>query len=293
VTTEAVFGLIVALAVLVMLLAMSVRIVPEYERGVIFRLGRIIGAKGPGLFFLIPIVDRMVRVSLRTTTMDIPPQDVITKDNVTVKVNAVAYFNVVDPNKSVIAIENYVYGTSQVAQTTLRSMLGQVDLDELLGKREEINQRLKQIIDDLTNPWGVKVTLVEVKDVELPETMRRAMARQAEAERDRRAKVIHAHGEFEAAETLGNAAVILERHPAAMQLRVLSTMIEVAGERNSTLIFPIPVELMRLVDMVTARLGDTTRPSRADNGPGEPREPQLAAQDVGRGAGRDRTVGQE
>jgi regulator of protease activity HflC (stomatin/prohibitin superfamily) len=231
-----------------LLLSASIRIVREYERGVIFRLGRVIAAKGPGLFFIIPIVDRMVRVSLRTVTMDIPPQDVITKDNVTVRVNAVTYFNVVDPVRSVVAIENHIEGTSQIAQTTLRSILGQVDLDELLIKREEINQRLQQIIDDVTNPWGVKVTLVEVKDVELPETMRRAMARQAESERDRRAKVIHALGEFEAAENLGRAAQILDVHPAAMQLRVLSTMSEVASERNSTLIFPLPIELLRLVD---------------------------------------------
>jgi hypothetical protein len=185
-------GLAVAVAVLLVLVAMSVRIVNEYERGVIFRLGRVIGAKGPGLFFIIPVVDRMVKVSLRTVTMDIPPQDVITRDNVTVRVNAVTYFNVVDPVRSVVAIENYLFGTSQVAQTTLRSILGQVDLDELLIKRDDINQRLQKIIDQLTDAWGVKVTLVEVKDVELPETMRRAMASQAEAERDRRAKVIHA-----------------------------------------------------------------------------------------------------
>jgi regulator of protease activity HflC (stomatin/prohibitin superfamily) len=241
-------GLILALAVLLLLLAMSVRIVNEYERGVIFRLGRVIGAKGPGLFFIIPVVDRMVKVSLRTVTMDIPPQDVITRDNVTVKVNAVTYFNVVDPVRSVVAIENYLFGTSQVAQTTLRSILGQVDLDELLVKRDDINQRLQQIIDQLTDAWGVKVTLVEVKDVELPETMRRAMASQAEAERDRRAKVIHALGEREAAGALGEAAVVLEDHPAAMQLRVLSTMAEVSAERNSTLIFPLPIELFRLVD---------------------------------------------
>jgi regulator of protease activity HflC (stomatin/prohibitin superfamily) len=241
-------GLALALVVLLVLLTMSVRIVNEYERGVIFRLGRVIGAKGPGLFFIIPVVDRMVKVSLRTVTMDIPPQDVITRDNVTVRVNAVTYFNVVDPVRSVIAIENYLFGTSQVAQTTLRSILGQVDLDELLINRDEINQRLQQIIDELTDTWGVKVTLVEVKDVELPETMRRAMARQAEAERDRRAKVIHALGEREAAGTLGEAAVVLEDHPAAMQLRVLSTMAEVSAERNSTLIFPLPIELFRLVD---------------------------------------------
>jgi regulator of protease activity HflC (stomatin/prohibitin superfamily) len=245
-------GLVVALAVLLLLLAMSVRIVNEYERGVIFRLGRVIGAKGPGLFFIIPIVDRMVKVSLRTVTMDIPPQDVITRDNVTVKVNAVTYFNVVDPVRSVIAIEDYIFGTSQVAQTTLRSILGQVDLDELLIKRDDINQRLQQIIDQLTDAWGIKVTLVEVKDVELPDTMRRAMAAQAEAERDRRAKVIHALGEKESAATLGEAAVVLEAHPAAMQLRVLSTMAEVSAERNSTLIFPLPIELMRLVDTLRA-----------------------------------------
>jgi regulator of protease activity HflC (stomatin/prohibitin superfamily) len=241
-------GLILALAVLLLLLVMSVRIVNEYERGVIFRLGRVIGAKGPGLFFIIPVVDRMVKVSLRTVTMDIPPQDVITRDNVTVRVNAVTYFNVVDPVRSVVAIENYIFGTSQVAQTTLRSILGQVDLDELLVKRDDINQRLQQIIDQLTDAWGIKVTLVEVKDVELPETMRRAMAAQAEAERGRRAKVTHALGEKEAAATLGEAAVVLEDHPAAMQLRVLSTMAEVSAERNSTLIFPLPIEVLRLVD---------------------------------------------
>ena len=248
------FGWVVAALVLLILLWASVRIVPEYERGVIFRLGRVIGAKGPGLFFLIPIVDRMVRVSLRTLTMDIPPQDVITKDNVTVRVNAVAYFHVVDPVRSVVAIENHIIGTSQIAQTTLRSILGQVELDELLTKRDEINQRLQQIVDEVTDPWGVKVTHVEIKDVELPETMRRAMAKQAEAERERRAKVIHALGEFEAVADLGRAAEVLEAHPAAMPLRVLATMAEVATERNSTLIFPLPIELMRLVDAVRTKL---------------------------------------
>ncbi|GGM49850.1 membrane protein [Longimycelium tulufanense] len=246
--------LIVSLAVLLMLFWASVRVVPEYERGVIFRLGRVIAAKGPGLFFIIPIVDRMVRVSLRTVTMDIPPQDVITRDNVTVKVNAVTYFNVVDPVRSVIAIEDHVVGTSQIAQTTLRSILGRAQLDELLVNREEINQQLQQIIDDATNPWGVKVSHVEVKHVELPDAMRRAMARQAEAERERRAKVIHAKGEQEAAETLSQAAVVLERHPAALQLRVLSTMTEIAAERTSTLIFPLPMELLRLADTLQQRL---------------------------------------
>lgn len=246
--TDTVFGIVVAIAVAAALFAASVRVVPEYERGVIFRLGRVIGAKGPGLFFLIPIVDRMVRVSLRTITMEVPRQDVITRDNVTISVNAVTYFNVMDPVRSVVAIENHVNGTAQIAQTTLRSVLGQTSLDELLTKRDEINQRLQQVIDQLTTPWGVKVTVVEVKHVELPESMRRAMAKQAEAERERRAKVIHALGESEAAQKLADAAEILEVHPAAMQLRILATMAEVSTERNSTLIFPLPIEILRLVD---------------------------------------------
>jgi len=251
--SDATVGILIAVAVALAIFIAAVRIAKEYERGVIFRLGRVIGAKGPGLFFIIPIVDRMVRVTLRTTTMDIPPQDIITRDNVTVRVNAVAYFNVVDPVRSVIAIENYIFGTGQVAQTTLRSIIGQADLDDLLVKRDDINQRLQQIIDGLTDPWGVKVTLVEVKDVELPDGMRRAMARQAESERERRAKVIHAKGEREAATELGQAAAILEAHPAALQLRVLSTMTEVAAEKNSTLIFPLPVEVLRWVERATGR----------------------------------------
>jgi regulator of protease activity HflC (stomatin/prohibitin superfamily) len=198
-----------------------------------------------------------VRVGLRTVTADIPPQDVITRDNVTVRVNGVCYFNVVDPVKAVITIDDYLYGTRQVAQTTLRNILGQTDLDDVLVERDKINARLQQIIDQLTNPWGIKVTLVEVKDVELPEQMRRAMARQAEAERDRRAKVIHATGELEAAETLGQASEILERHPAAMQLRVLSTMIEVAAERNSTLIFPLPMEMLRFFETATSAMANS------------------------------------
>jgi regulator of protease activity HflC (stomatin/prohibitin superfamily) len=268
VSIDLLIGIGVAALAALILLSASVRIVREYERGVIFRLGRVIAAKGPGLFFIIPVVDRMVKVSLRTVTMDIPPQDVITRDNVTVRVNAVTYFNVVDPVRSVVAIENYLFGTSQVAQTTLRSTVGQVHLDELLVNRDEINQRLQRIIDQLTDAWGVKVTLVEVKDVELPETMRRAMASQAEAERDRRAKVIHALGEREAAEALGEAAVVLEEHPAAMQLRVLSTMAEVSAERNSTLIFPLPIELMRLVDTLR---GNGQPPVRPRPGEGEQR----------------------
>ena len=251
--SEAVLGGIgLAVIVAVVVLAAAVRIVNEYERGVIFRLGRVVGAKGPGLFFIIPLIDRMVKVTLQTVTYDIPPQDVITKDNVTVRVNAVTYFQVVDPVRSVIAIQNYMYATSQVAQTTLRSVLGQVDLDDLLVNRDDINTQLQRIIDGLTDPWGVKVTLVELKDVELPDVMRRAMARQAEAERERRAKVIHAMGESEAAAALAEAARVLEQHPAAMQLRTLSTMAEVASEKNSTLIFPIPIELLRLMD--TARV---------------------------------------
>lgn len=250
------FGIIAAIVVAVLVLFAAVRIVAEYERGVIFRLGRVTGAKGPGLFFIIPIIDKMIKVNLQTATADIPPQDVITKDNVTLRVNAVTYFNVVDPVKAIVAIQSYNYATSQVAQTTLRSILGQVELDDLLAKRDEINQELQEIIDELTNPWGVKVTLVEIKDVELPEGMRRAMGRQAEAERERRSKVIHSLGEKEAAKALGEAAEELERHPAAMQLRLLSTMVEVAAEKNSTLVFPVPVELLRFAESMAAATKD-------------------------------------
>lgn len=245
---DSLFGIGAAVLVALFILVKAVRIVAEYERGVIFRLGRVIGAKGPGLFLIIPIIDKMVKVNLQTVTSDIPPQDVITKDNVTLRVNAVTYFNVVDPVKAIVVIQDYMFATSQVAQTTLRSILGQVELDDLLLKRDEINQKLQQIIDDLTNPWGIKVTLVEIKDVELPEAMRRAMGRQAEAERERRSKVIHAEGELEAAESLGRAAAVLETHPSAMQLRLLSTMVEVSAEKNSTLIFPVPIELLRFID---------------------------------------------
>ena len=248
-TFEALSGYLIAAALLLVLLRAAIRILPEYERGVIFRLGRVVGPpKGPGLILLIPLVDRLQRVSLRTLTMDIPPQDIITRDNVTVRVNAVTYFRVVDPQRAILEIENYIFATSQIAQTTLRSIIGQADLDELLINREEINRRLQQIIDGLTDPWGVKVTLVEVKDVELPDAMRRAMARQAEAERERRAKVIHAIGEQEAAANLAEAARLLEEHPAAMQLRILQTMTEVSAEQNSTLIFPLPMEFLRILD---------------------------------------------
>ena len=223
----------------------AVRIVQEYERGVIFRLGRLVGARGPGLFFIIPIVERMVKVDLRIVTMDVPSQEAITRDNVTVKVNAVIYFRVMDPEASVVKVLDHFLATRQIAQTTLRSVLGQSDLDELLSEREDINQRLQQIIDEQTEPWGVKVSTVEVKDVELPQTMQRAMARQAEAERERRAKVIHADGEFQASAKLADAARVMAAAPNTMQLRFLQTLTEVASERNSTIVFPVPIDLIQ------------------------------------------------
>jgi regulator of protease activity HflC (stomatin/prohibitin superfamily) len=230
---------------LFILAASAVKVLREYERGVIFRLGRLIGAKGPGLFFIIPGIDKMLRISLRTVTMDIPPQDVITRDNVSIKVNAVVYFRVMDPNKAVVEVENYLYATSQLAQTTLRSVVGQADLDELLSQREKINIQLQDILDKHTEPWGIKVSLVETKQVDLPEEMRRAIARQAEAERERRAKVIHAEGEAQAAEKLAEAANVISVNPAAIQLRFLQTLTEVATEKNSTTIFPVPIDLLK------------------------------------------------
>jgi regulator of protease activity HflC (stomatin/prohibitin superfamily) len=226
------------------LLFNMIKILKEYERGVIFRLGRLIGAKGPGLIILIPIIDKMVRVDLRVITYDVPAQDVITKDNVSVKVNAVLYFQVVDPNKAIVSVANFFEATSQIAQTTLRSVLGQQELDDLLANREKINAELQQIIDEQTEPWGVKVSVVEVKNVDLPPEMTRAMAKQAEAERERRSKVIHADGEFQAAEKLSQAARVIARAPNTMQLRFLQTLTEVAAEKNSTLIFPVPIDLM-------------------------------------------------
>ncbi len=235
---------IVVIILGLMLLAMMVRILNEYERGVIFRLGRVLGRpKGPGLILLVPVVDRMQRVSLRTVVMDVPPQDVITKDNVTLKVNAVVYFRVMDPLKAIIQVENYLYATSQLAQTTLRSALGQASLDDLLTERDKINQHLQEILDAQTDPWGVKVSTVEIKHVDLPVEMQRAMAKQAEAERERRAKVIHAEGEYQAAERLKDAANTIAQSPIALQLRFLQTLTEVATEKNSTTIFPVPIDL--------------------------------------------------
>ena len=236
---------IIVLAVII-LVPMSVKIVTEYERGVIFRLGRLIGAKGPGLFFIIPFVDRMVKVDLRVVTMDVPSQEVITKDNVTVRVNAVAYFRVVDPEASVVKVLDHIRATSQISQTTLRNVLGQSELDELLTQREKLNQSLTRIIDEHTDPWGVKVSTVEIKEVELAEQMKRMMAAQAEAERERRAKIIHADGEFQASEKLAQAGEIIAREPVALQLRYLQTLTEVASERNSTLIFPLPIDLISM-----------------------------------------------
>lgn len=236
-------GVLVLVIIGLFILANAVRILREYERGVIFRLGRLMGARGPGLIFLIPIVDRMVRVSLRVVTMDVPAQDVITRDNVSVKVNAVIYFRVMDSNKAIVEVEDFLYATSMISQTTLRSVLGQVELDDLLAKREKINEQLAKIIDDQTEPWGIKVSVVEVKNVDLPENMQRAIARQAEAERERRAKVIHAEGEYQASEKLAAAAEIIGRTPVGIQLRFLSTLAEVATEKNSTIIFPVPIDL--------------------------------------------------
>jgi len=235
----------VVVLILIFILASAIRILREYERGVVFRLGRVIGVKGPGIVLLIPVVDRMVKVSLRVVTEDVPSQDVITRDNVSVKVNAVIYFRVIDPQKAIVEVENYLYATFQLAQTTLRSVLGQVELDDLLASRDKINQQLQRILDEHTDPWGVKVTAVEIKHVDLPEEMRRAMARQAEAERERRAKIISAQGEFQAAQKLSEAAQIIGQFPAAIQLRFLQSLSEVAAENNSTIIFPIPVDLVR------------------------------------------------
>ncbi len=257
-------GAVVVVLVL-MLLSSMIKVVQEYERGVVFRLGRLVGPRGPGLILLIPIIERMVKVDLRVVTMDIPVQEVITRDNVTVRVNAVAYFRVVDPNAAVVNVADFVRATSQISQTTLRSVLGQVELDELLAEREKINQKLQEIIDEQTEPWGVKVSIVEIKDVELPESMQRAMARQAEAEREKRAKIIHAEGELAAASQLAEAAATLLRVPGALQLRFLQTLTEIATERNSTIIFPVPIDLLTpFLEDRRARMTPATQPSADD-----------------------------
>jgi len=252
---------IVVVVFLVIVLFAAVKVVQEYERGVVFRLGRLVGPRGPGLIILIPFIERMTKVDLRTVTMDIPAQEVITRDNVTVRVNAVAYFRVVDPNAATVNVADFIRATSQISQTTLRSVLGQADLDDLLSERDKINIQLQQIIDDQTEPWGIKVSVVEVKDVELPQSMQRAMARQAEAEREKRAKIIHAEGEFQSSQQLAEAAEVINRNPVTIQLRYLQTLGEIGVEKNTTVIFPLPI------DIIDAFIGDRnlrtqTRPSQ-------------------------------
>ncbi|HMB67989.1 MAG TPA: slipin family protein [bacterium] len=238
-------GLGILLFFVLTLVANMVKILREYERGVIFRLGRLTGVRGPGLILLVPFIEKMVKVGLRTIAFDVPPQDIITRDNVSVKVNAVIYFRVVDPNRAIVEVEDYMYATSQLAQTTLRSVLGEAELDQLLSEREEINKSLQDILDRQTDPWGIKVSMVEIKHVDLPQEMQRAMARQAEAERERRAKVITAEGEFQASEKIAQAAAVIGREPAAIQLRFLGTLVEVAAEQNSTIVFPVPIDLLQ------------------------------------------------
>jgi len=237
-------SLLILITLGVMFLASAIKILNEYERGVIFRLGRLIGSKGPGLIILIPLIDKMQKVSLRLVTLDVTPQDIITKDNVSVKVNAVVYFRVMKPEKAIVEVENYLYATSQLAQTTLRSICGEAELDDLLAEREKLNMKLQEILDRQTDPWGIKVTNVEIKHIDLPDEMKRAMAKQAEAERERRAKVIHAEGEFQAAAKLADASQIMQ-NPIALQLRYLQTLTEIAAEKNSTTIFPIPIDIIK------------------------------------------------
>jgi len=250
-------GLLIFLIVIVIIILLSaIRVVTEYERGVIFRLGRLVGAKGPGLFFLIPIVDRMVKVSLRTMNFDVQPQEVITKDNVPVKANAVVYFRVIDPTKAVVEVEDYRFATLQIAQTTLRAVVGEAELDELLSEREKINERLQTIIDEQTDPWGIKVSTVEMKEIEIPDSMKRAMARQAEVERERRAKIISAEGEYQAAERLAQAAQIIGKYPQAIQLRYLQTLSEIATEQNSTIVFPLPINILEAFGNLVKKASD-------------------------------------
>jgi len=234
---------IIIIVFVLIFISSIIKIVPEYERGVVFRLGRLQEFRGPGITYVIPLVENMMRIDMRTITMDVPPQDVITRDNVSVKVNAVVYFRVVDPNKAIVQIENYLFATSQLAQTTLRSICGQQELDDLLSERDKINARLQEILDVQTDPWGIKVSLVEIKHIDLPQEMQRAIAKQAEAERERRAKVINAEGEFQAAQRLADASLIIEQHPVALQLRYLQTLAEIATENNSTTLFPVPIDL--------------------------------------------------
>jgi regulator of protease activity HflC (stomatin/prohibitin superfamily) len=248
----------VIVVVVLILLPMTIKVVKEWERGVILRLGRLVGAKGPGLFFIIPFIDKMIKVDLRVITLDVPQQEVITRDNVTVRVDAVVYFRVVDPEASVVKILDHIRATSQISQTTLRNVLGQHELDELLTQREKLNQALQRIIDVQTDPWGVKVSIVEIKQVELPETMRRSMAAQAEAERERRAKIIHADGEFQASERLAEAGSVIAREPTTLQLRYLQTLVEIASEKNSTIIFPIPIDL---INMFMKKIGAALPPT--------------------------------
>jgi regulator of protease activity HflC (stomatin/prohibitin superfamily) len=260
----AVFFLFLIFVLLASLLANSVKVLREYERAVVFRLGRLIGEKGPGLILLIPVVDRMVKVSLRTVPMDVPPQDIITRDNVSVKVNAVIFFRVIDANKAITDVDNYLYATSQIAQTTLRSILGQSDLDELLSARDQINQNLQVIIDRHTEPWGIKVNSVEVKNVDLPQEMQRAIARQAEAERERRAKIINAEGELQASQKLAEAAQVMGKSPITLQLRFLQTLAEVASEKNSTTIFPVPIDLFApFIQKMNRELGESSSKGQA------------------------------
>ncbi len=254
----------VILAILILILTSAIRVLREYERAVMFRLGRFSGVKGPGLFFMIPIVDKLVKISLRVITMDVPPQDVITKDNVSIKVNAVLYFRVVDPEGAVVSVEDYFYATSQIAQTTLRSVVGEHELDEILSDREKVNRQLQTIIDERTDPWGVKVTAVEIKDVDLPQEMRRAIARQAESERERRAKIIHAEGEYQASEKLAAAAHVISAEPIAIQLRYLATLAEIsASGQSSTIVFPVPISMLEGLNQLSDKvLGSPTPPEK-------------------------------
>ncbi|MBM3668096.1 MAG: slipin family protein [Actinobacteria bacterium] len=246
---------VVVILFLLFFLGSAIRVLREYERGVIFRLGRLIAQKGPGLILLIPVIDRMVRVDLRTVTLNVPPQEVITRDNVPTRVNAVAYFRVIDPNRAITEVENFLLATSQISQTAMRSVLGKAELDQLLAERERLNEDLQKIIDEQTEPWGIKVTTVEIKDVEIPEQMQRAMARQAEAERERRAKIISAEGEFQAAEKLSQAADIISKNPATLQLRYLQTLLEMGANQNTTIVFPVPIEFMDAFQSMRARSG--------------------------------------